>query len=120
MKLIITHSIRKTEVKTLGGDALLSVLKEGARKSIFGPHIDLSSVSPGLFKIAITSPHGHLRAAYFVKGSIVFFVVLRKKGEKKIGENMSKQNADFLDLIDRNFDRILEESKSGDYEEISL
>ena len=126
--LRICHSIKKTELTPLKNTFSLNAIIKGAKKVQKGLGIPLGQQTfprSKLVKLALTSSQGSGRIVYLFiiqenSESFIYPVVLRKKQDKKIGNNMSFANQDFTELLDTNLERIFKDLTYGAFEEIDI
>lgn len=126
MKLIITSSIKRSEIKPLKNVFSLSLLKFAAEKSLKGLGDCLKSPAKlpftSLQKIYLTSPGGAGRAVFLITvgDDVSVLVLLRLKKDKLIGSNITTKNARFNEVVLKNLDLIHSDLENGDYEEFEL
>lgn len=120
MKLIIPDSIRKREQDCIS----IEILKKVAKKVLCGLSINIASPLEefSLQKIKITTPKGALRAVFLVKKSSqkAVLVMIRKKNDKQIGQNMATVNKKFEKLLIRYLEMILADLETGNYTEHTI
>lgn len=126
MKLILTDSIKKSELKPHLPLFNMEVIKQAAKKSLkgLGKSIKTSPKikSTRLKKIPLTSTAGAGRSLFLIQVNKkkTVLVMLRTKNDKQIGANMSIENPKFKKRLDKNLDKIFQDLKNGDFEEIEL
>jgi len=126
LKLIITSSIKKVEFEPIKKTFNIDVIKIAAQKSLqgLGEKIKSSSKIRGtcLRKVYLTSTAGVGRVVFLlkIKNKKSVLVMVKLKNDKKIGSNMTIQNPKFKKALNKNLDIILEDLKSGDYEEFDV
>ena len=78
--------------------------------------------STTLKKIPLTSTGGAGRAAFLLQivNDSAILVMVRLKNDKKIGANMSIDNAKFKKVLDKNLTLLMEDIENDDYEEFEL
>ena len=126
MELIITASVKKSELEPLEKTLKLEVIKIAAKKSLegIGESIKSSLNIPFtcLKKIYITSIGGAARAIFLIKLSekTAVLVVARLKKDKLIGSNMSIKNLKFKNILEKNLTKIFKDIKNGNFEKFTL
>jgi len=126
VKLVLTASIRKSELKPLEKTFSLEVIKFAAKKCLqgLGKPIKSSVKTPSASfkKISLTSTGGAGRAAFLLqtKDGKAILAMIRLKNDKKIGANMSIENPKFKKILEKNLLLIFEDIENGNYEEFEL
>jgi hypothetical protein len=115
MKLIIPHSLLKSEFLPYKNTFSLEVLKSAAKKALSGMGIAIKGSKlqkTKLRKLNLTSPSGAGRVLFLlqIKGQEnAILLILRAKNDKQIGENMSTNNKKFNTVLHKNTDLMLED-----------
>lgn len=126
MKLIITETILRTELRPLSDIFSINILKEVARKTIqgLGKSIKSSSKIKGtkLKKLNLTSSGGAGRVVFLLEVSKKYavLVMLRHKNDKKIGINMSANNPHFKKILNKNLDAVIQDLINNDFQSHQL
>lgn len=126
MKLIITGSIRKTEIEAVREVFPFSVIKLAAKKALRGLGSIIKSSEPikgtVLKKIYITGTSGAGRSLFLlqINSDKAVLVMLKNKKDKKIGANMTVKNANFKKLLEKNLDLILSDLRKKDFDEYDI
>jgi hypothetical protein len=122
LKLIITASIKKSELKPLANIFSIKPIKSAARKVARGLGKTIKNTNHQFIKIPITSPSAAGRSLFLlqINSQKIILIMLRMKKDKKIGTNMSAQNPKFLKILKKNNAKIIEDLKNNNYEEFDL
>lgn len=126
MKLIVPHTLKKTEYLLYEKIFSLEVLKEAARKALGGIGETIKNTrklpSTVLKKVPLTSPNGAGRVLFLLKidSQYAIFLMLRPKNDKQIGANMSVKNAKFRKILEKNLDMLLGDLTKKKFEEYLL
>lgn len=126
MKLIVTDSIRKTELEPFKKNFHLRIVEIAAKKALegLGNNIKSSTKIPKtvLKKIYLTSLGGSGRAVFLLQISSrkSVLVMIRLKNDKQIGANMTVKNPKFKRALSKNLDLILTDLANGNFEEYEL
>ncbi len=126
MRLIITWTIKKTELLRWKRVFSLKVVKQAARKAFGGIGREIKSSlklrHTCLKKLNLTSAGGAGRIVFLLEidSQTSILVMLRPKNDKMIGANMTIKNPRFKNLLERNIDMILGDIKAGNYEEYNI
>lgn len=126
MKLIVTHSIGKIELKPLENTFPVEALKAAAKKSLSGLGENIKNTkklsATTLNKVYLTSTGGAGRAVFLLQISSeeAVLVMIRLKNDKQVGANMTVKNPKFEKVLEKNLDLILSDLKTGSFVEYEL
>jgi hypothetical protein len=122
MKLIIPNSVKKLDL--FEKIFTLQILKNAARKSLLGLGYKIKIPANNLLisKINITTKSVAARALYLIqlKDEIAVFILIRKKSDKLLGQNMSIQNSQLEHVLSKYLDLIYKDLASNNYQEFEL
>ncbi|MEK7523420.1 MAG: hypothetical protein AAB588_00125 [Patescibacteria group bacterium] len=122
MRLILTDSIKKSELSPLEKVFPLKVIQIAARKALLGLGESIKNPMKVPFtclkKLYLTGTSGAGRVIFLLltneQQSVL--VMLRHKNDKKIGANMAIQNPRFKGLLERNLNLIAKDLQNGKFE----
>lgn len=126
MSLVITNSIRKSELEPLEKNFPFEVIKIAASKALQGLGDEIKSSvripSSCLKKLYLTGKGGAGRAIFLLKinPAKIILIMLRAKNDKQIGANMTIKNPKFAKVLEKNIDTIFDELKYGNYTEYAI
>ena len=126
MKLIVTHSIEKIELKPLANTFPVEAVKAAAKKSLSGLGENIKNTkklsATTLSKVYLTSPGGAGRTIFLLQVSSekAVLVLIRLKNDKQIGANMTVKNPKFEKILEKNLDLIFADLKSGKFTEYEI
>lgn len=126
MKLIVTNSIGKTELKPLANTFPIEAVKAAAKKSLSGLGENIKNTkklfSTTLSKVYLTSTGGAGRAVFLlqISAETSVLVMIRLKNDKQVGANMTVKNPKFEKVLEKNLDLIFADLKSGNFIEYDL
>jgi hypothetical protein len=122
MKLIIPNSVKKLDL--FEKIFTLQILKKAARKSLLGlgKKIKLPENNLLISKINITTKSVAARALYLVqlKDEIAVLILIRKKSDKLLGQNMSIQNSQLEKVLSKYLDLIYNDLSTNSYQEFEI
>lgn len=126
MKLIVTNSIGKTELKPLASTFPIEAVKAAAKKSLSGLGENIKNTkklsSSTLSKVYLTSTGGAGRAVFLsqISEETSILVMIRLKNDKQVGANMTVKNPKFEKVLEKNLDLILSDLKAGNLKEYEI
>ena len=126
MKLLIPHSLLRSEYEPLREMVPFDILKKSARKCLegLGNAIKTTKKISGtiLKKVYITAPGGAARVIFLlqVSASSAVFVMIRMKNDKQIGANMTVDNKKFKKILERNLEDVLNDLAADQYDVFDL
>lgn len=122
MKLIIPNSVKRLDL--FEKIFTHQILKKAARKSLLGLGHKIKSPANNLIisKINITTKSVAARALYLIqlKDEIAVLILIRKKSDKLLGQNMSIQNSQLEYVLSKYLDLIYKDLASNNYQEYEL
>jgi hypothetical protein len=126
VKLIVPHSLKKTEFLPHEEIFSLEVLQETARKAFGGLGKTIKSpkkvAKTVLKKLSLTGTNGAGRVLFLltIGTDKAVFLMLRLKNDKQIGSNMSVQNPKFVKTLEKNLTLLEKDLLSKKFDEYVL
>lgn len=123
--LVLTKYIARHEFKPLARYISLVDMLDGARKVIKGLAIETKPPRAAsryrFFKVRIGPKNRARMIVFIVTGNQkVVPVLIRLKTDKAVGANMAMNNAQAVEQLNRNLDRVIADIESGDFQEFSI
>ena len=127
MKLIIPHSLRKSEFLPNKKTFSLEILKAAAHKALCGVGTIIKSPKKvpktSLEKLNLTSSQEAGRVLFLVQiegQNNAILLMLRAKNDKQIGKNMTVKNQKFANSLEKNIDLMIKDLLEKNYDEYPL
>lgn len=122
MKLIIPSSVKKLDL--FEKIFTIQTLKKAARKSLLGLGHKIKYPVNNLIisKISITSKTAAASALYLIqlKDEIAVLILIRKKSDKLLGQNMSINNSELENVLSKYLDLVCNDLELRNYEEFEI
>lgn len=122
--LILTEYIAKHEFWPLKRYFNINDLIAGARKAIqgLGQRVAFSNKADfHFFKVRIgNKPKGRMIVFVVAENQKVVPILIRLKKDKKMGMNMSAQNKNIVEAVDKNLGCVIDDVEKGKFKEFEL